>query len=367
MAGTNDLKIQIIGTLNQTASLAEINRAIAQLETKINRININIQINEQAQNTLNNLNQQLQNLSSNANRNIGGNINSQLNSIGNSARQASVNVDTFGESFKNALSKITLWMGASTVFFQFTHFFQNGISFVNDLNSALTQISIVTGQNQQEVEALGQQYNQLAQSMSVTTKDVADASVEFYRQGLSQEEVMKRVKVATEYAKISNLDFKTSAEILTATTNSMNVSIERASDVFSYLGDATATGADEIGKAMQKVGGTAGALQIPFEKVSSWIAVVSSKTRESAETVGQGIKSILARVQSLKEKGFDSTDGTSVNQVSKALNAVGIQLMDSSGQFRNFSTVLDELGAKWNTLDSRQKAYIATTVNLSAA
>jgi hypothetical protein len=71
---------------------------------------------------------------------------------------------------------------------------------------------------------------------------------------------MKRTRIATEYAKISNLDFKTSAEILTATTNSMNVSIEHASDVFSFLGDATASGADEIGKAFQKVGGSAGAL-----------------------------------------------------------------------------------------------------------
>jgi hypothetical protein len=32
---------------------------------------------------------------------------------------------------------------------------------------------------------------------------------------------------------------------------------------------------------MQKVGGSAGALNIPFEQVSSWVAVVSSRTRES--------------------------------------------------------------------------------------
>jgi hypothetical protein len=36
--------------------------------------------------------------------------------------------------------------------------------------------------------------------------------------------------------------------------------------------------------------------------------------------------------------------------------------VDSQGQFRNFGTVMNEIGAKWNTLDSRQKAYIATTV-----
>ncbi|PGZ96941.1 phage tail tape measure protein [Bacillus pseudomycoides] len=101
---------------------------------------------------------------------------------------------------------------------------------------------------------------------------------------------------------------------------------------------------------------------IDFDKVSSWIAVVSSRTREGAETIGQSIKSILARIQNMKEKGFAEEDGTQVNQVAKALAAVDIQLMDSQGQFRNFGDVMDELGAKWDGLDSRQKAYLSTTI-----
>lgn len=120
--------------------------------------------------------------------------------------------------------------------------------------------------------------------------------------------------------------------------------------------------ADEIGQAMQKVGGTAGALKIPFEEVSSWIAVISSRTRESADTIGQSVKSILARVQSLKENGYDSTDGTTVNQVSKALSVVGIQLVNSKGEFNNFGDILNTLGSKWQSLDNRTKAYLATTI-----
>jgi TP901 family phage tail tape measure protein len=71
---------------------------------------------------------------------------------------------------------------------------------------------------------------------------------------------------------------------------------------------------------------------------------------------------MMARIQSMKEKGFDEEDGTKVNQVAKALSAVGIQLMDSQNQFRNFGNVMDELGSKWKNLDSRQKAYVSTTV-----
>jgi len=51
--------------------------------------------------------------------------------------------------------------------------------------------------------------------------------------------------------------------------------------------DQTASGADEIGKALQKVSGTAESMSVPLEKAAAWIATISSKTRESAETIGK--------------------------------------------------------------------------------
>jgi TP901 family phage tail tape measure protein len=110
------------------------------------------------------------------------------------------------------------------------------------------------------------------------------------------------------------------------------------------------------------VRGTAKSIGVEFEKVSSWLATISSKTRESAETIGNSVKSIMARYQQLREKGFAEEDGTKVNVVAKALNEANIQIIDSQGQFRNFGTVTDELGKKWGTLDNRTKAYIATAM-----
>lgn len=238
---------------------------------------------------------------------------------------------------------------------------KDGFNFVNELNKELTQIAIVTGQGQDDVAKLAKQYNDLALALKVTTQEVAQASVEFYRQGLGHAEVMERMQTTTKYAKISNLDFAQSAEILTATVNSMGVSIEKASDIFAYIGDATASGADEVGQAIQRVGGTASALEVPLEKLASWVGVLSAKTRENAEVIGNSLKSLMARYQQLRESGFAEEDGTRVNQVAKALNEVGIQIIDMEGNFRDFTTVLDELGAKWDSLTNRQKAYISTT------
>jgi hypothetical protein len=127
--------------------------------------------------------------------------------------------------------------------------------------------------------------------------------------------------------------------------------------------DATATSGGEIGRAMQKVAGQAGALGIPFEKIASYIAVISSRTRESAESIGTSMKSLLARFQNITETGFNEEDETKINDVAKALNSVGIAFTDVNGEIRRFDVVIEELGTKWDKLDSTTQAYLATTLS----
>ena len=141
-----------------------------------------------------------------------------------------------GSAFKTALEKFTIWMATGTIIFQSWHFLKDGISYVNQYNKALTELSMVYMKTQDQVEGLGEKLHKLSVEMGISTQEVAKGAVEFARQGLSQEESIKRMETAIKYAKISNLDFSTSARILTATVNSMGISAEKAADVFSYMG-----------------------------------------------------------------------------------------------------------------------------------
>jgi Phage-related minor tail protein. len=126
--------------------------------------------------------------------------------------------------------------------------------------------------------------------------------------------------------------------------------------------DATASGADEIGEALQKVASTADNSGVSLEKAASWIATISSITRESASVIGNSLKSIISRYEQIKAKGFNEEDATQINDVTKALQAVGIAAVDAQGQLRPIAEVLDELGAKWDGLTKNEKAYVATTL-----
>lgn len=261
-----------------------------------------------------------------------------------------------------AIKRIPVWMLGMTMFYQSLRFFTKGVAWVNELNRSLSEIAIVASKSQTEVAALGREFNTLAIDMAVTTKQIADASVTFYRQGLSQAEIMERVAVATKLAKVANIEFAESSEIVTSITNGLGISAERASDVLIAVGDSTATSASELGSAMQKVSGTAGALGIEFEYLVAQISTISARTRESADSIGNSLKTIYQRMVNLRAGGFDEEDGQNINDVAKALATVNIATTDSEGNFRNLKDILDELGAVWNTLDNRTQSYISTAM-----
>lgn len=269
---------------------------------------------------------------------------------------------SFGEALKTAAYKFGIWSAVTASYYKIISEIRNGIRFVTEMDTALTEIGMVTNQTREQTASLAKEYNNLAKEMKVTTSEIISGAVEFYRQGLSQEEVMERLKTTTMYSKVANVDFKESAELLTATVNSMGISIEKAADVFLFLGDATATSGEEIGKGFAKTSGSAAALGVEFEKVASWIATISSKTRESAESIGYSINTMLSRLSRITETGFNEEDDTKLNDVSKALHTIGIELTDQEGNFRNFGTIMDEIYAKWGKLDDQTKAYIANVM-----
>ncbi|MFF2157021.1 phage tail tape measure protein [Paenibacillus chitinolyticus] len=268
----------------------------------------------------------------------------------------------FAEKFKERFTSIFKTLAGSEPLEAAFLFLKAGITYVNDLNKSLTQLSMVFNESQRDVQKYGDRIQSLGQKMSVSSTDVAKVAVEYARQGLSQQEMFKQTENAIRFAKISNLDYAASTKILSTAVAAMNVDMVRASDVLTYLGDASSSSAGEISEAMQIIGGSAGDIGINFEKVGSWVTAVSSKTKDSASSIGNSVKTILSRMQSLKKTGYDKEDNTQLYQVTKALADVNVKLTDNKGNFRNFGDVMDELGGKWEGLTAKQKSYVAATV-----
>ena len=76
------------------------------------------------------------------------------------------------------------------------------------------------------------------------------------------------------------------------------------------------------------------------------------------------MKTIIARFTELKENvaGTDESEfqDLDLNRVDTALKSVGIQLKDTTGQFRDLDDVFIELNKNWSKLSRNAQRYIAT-------
>lgn len=252
--------------------------------------------------------------------------------------------------------------------------FRQATEYIKEYDAIINSIAIVL-QDYGRAQQLGEEYEQLAKTLKSSSIDIAKAAEEIFRQGVDESEVVGRLTAVSKYAKISGLEFKDSVDIMTAALNNFRkkgedgvTALRRISDVWSYLGDATATGADEIGTAMQKVAGTAATAEMSLEKISSYIAIISSQTREAPENIGTGLNSILSRYMKVTEAGWsrvvtdDDGEDLSINQIDLALQKANITVLDANKNFRAFDKILDELYPKWDSLDDVTKKYIATQI-----
>lgn len=129
-----------------------------------------------------------------------------------------------------------------------------------------------------------------------------------------------------------------------------------------FVGHKSNRKADEIGVAMQKASASAEEFGVSFEWLGTYIATVSEKTRQAPEVIGTAINSIMARMHSIKKTGFNEEDATQINDVAKALNTLGIELLDEQNNWRSMSDIMLEIAEQWGTLDNKQKSYISTTM-----
>ena len=122
-------------------------------------------------------------------------------------------------------------------------FWQEAWKYASEYYDKMNEIRIVTGKTEQESAAIGTSLRNLAREMSVSSKEMAEGAITFYRQGLGDDEVNKRLIATTEYAKTAGLSFEQSADMITATVNTiekdgrgMEMTAQRVADVFLYLG-----------------------------------------------------------------------------------------------------------------------------------
>lgn len=251
----------------------------------------------------------------------------------------------------------------------FRRILQDTIQTTKELDAAMTETAVVTDFSVADMWKDLPRYTDTAKELGATIQGVYETMTLYYQQGLKTNEVFEVGTETLKMARIAGLDYAQATDFMTAALRGFNMEVnelnaQKVNDVYSELAAITAADTQEIATAMTKTASIASSANMEFETTAAFLSQIIETTRESAETAGTALKTVIARFTELKKDPAEigEVDGEIVdaNKIETALRTIGIALKDTSGQFRDLDDVFLDIAAKWEGLDTNTQRYIAT-------
>ena len=247
---------------------------------------------------------------------------------------------------------------------KFTQSIGDAVSYAKHLNANLTDIRIVSGQSAEQMAEFAKYANNAAKALGATTNEYVKGALIYYQQGLSDEEVKARTDTTIKLANTSGESADAISSYMTSIWNNFDdgtKSLEYYADALSYLGAVSAASNADIAQGLQSFAATANTVGLSYEYATAALTTLVDKTQQSASTIGNSLKTIFARLESLK-LGETLEDGVDLTKYTQALSTVGVEVLDTNGELRDMDSILDDLASKWDTLSRAQKNALAQTV-----
>ena len=306
-------------------------------------------------------------------------VENNLKEVRTATEKTSNAVDQNADAFKREsaaagevqglISRIKYFVGLQGAVILARQALRGAFDTIKELDAAMTEMAVVT-----DLE-IGDYWKQLpeftdnANALGVSILGAYEATTLYLQQGLKMTEAQELSNQTLKMARIAGMEASEATDKMTAALRGFNMelnetSAQKVADVYSQLAAITAADVNEIASAMTKTASIASSAGMEFETTAAFLSQIIETTRESAETAGTALKTVIARFQELKKDPAEigEIDGEVVdaNKIETALRSVGVSLRDTSGQFRELDDVFLDLAEKWNALDTNTQRYIAT-------
>ena len=317
-----------------------------------------------------------------------GNCNKSIKNYSSEVKKASKASDSgassgfkWAKNLNDALSTYTPIYMASRLLTTAT---EGTVQSIIDLDSAFRDIAKVAPDSykgtREEMRALKQDATEVANAVGKTTVEALQGTASAFQLGI------KNTKDALTYAKNINM-FSNVGDMTVEEADSQMKSImssyggvEKAvkagtsavksagkeyslmteiMDGANYAGNNYAVTAGDMTTALSRFANVASTNGVPAIEAMSY-ALGAQETIQDASKVGNGLKTIMTNLTGLKTSAKDGSIG--LNKTAKALKKVGIDVLDSSGNVRDMSDIMDELGSKWDKLSKKDRLALGEAI-----
>lgn len=225
-----------------------------------------------------------------------------------STNAASTSMKTFGQQTGIATKRFASFTIAAGALFTVVRGIRSGIGEAIEFQDQLVRLSQVTKRSVSDLSGLSQEVTRLSTTLGVSSKSIIGVSRILAQAGLSANETRSALEALakTELAPTFT-DINKTAEGAIAIMNQFGIEANQLDQALGALNAVSANFAvesDDLITVVRKAGGVfrtaAGDIGAPIDQLNQLIALftaVRSTTRESADSIGTGFKTIFTRIR----------------------------------------------------------------------
>lgn len=235
---------------------------------------------------------------------------------------------------------------------------------MKEMDKELTTIKMVTGASDMDISALRQQAFAGARDAGRTTSDYLSAAERFARAGY-RENIQDLTKLSLVTQNVGGVTEDVASKFILAADAAwkMGGSTERLWSMLDGVTSIADQNATDIGKIAEAytVAGSAFANAGESERTfAALIGTTTAATQRSGSEMARGLQTILFRVRQVKGELDDGEmiSADDISNAAKALDSVGISVLNDAKELKSFTEIMGELSEKWDTLNTKEKAYL---------
>lgn len=305
------------------------------------------------------INRQLQGINANVNIKVNttslNNLSATLTNTQKVVKKTTSDIEKFGEQAALAIRRYGAFTLATGGFIKLTQAISAGISEAILFDRELVRVAQVTGQSIKSLQGLSKEVTRLSTEFGVSSSELIKVSVTLAQAGLSVRDVktaleaLAKTGVSATFGDIGNTteaaiaifqQFKVEAKDLEGVLGSIN----KVAAVFAVESDDIAVAVRRAGGAFQAAGGN-------LNEFISLFTSVRQTTRESAESIATGFRTIFTRLQRTRTQDFFKQFGVELRDLEgqfvgpyEAIQRIGKALRNVQTTDPRFSQVVEELG-----------------------
>ncbi len=288
------------------------------------------------------------------------NVNKNMAQTQKQVKATAGELESFGKDAALAIRRFSAFTLATGAIYGFVRAIKSGISEAIKFERELAKIVQVTGATGAKLQGLQSTIDGLAVGLGLSANELLEVSRIFAQTGQSIDQVRSSLTAVARASLAPTFgDIKTTTEGVVAALNQFSLGADRAEAVLGSLNAVSkkfAVEAEDLISVIRRAGGVFSAstqhLGAPEERLHELISIftaVRSTTRESADTIATGLRTIFTRIQRPRTIKFLEQFGIQLRATTEDAKALGIAKGEFVGVFEAFSRISGKLGGL-NTL-----------------